>query len=79
MPTRYGWNGKVYYMGKDGQWHEIGKIEDFDITMEVELMNDVEIINKLKNYETHWYIAVPFTKKRLIFTGLKYIGWYIYK
>lgn len=27
----------------------------------------------------HWYIRVPFTNKRLIFEGLSYVGWYVFK
>lgn len=38
-----------------------------------------EIVNQLKNWPVHWYIAIPFTRKRLIFDRMKYVGWYNYK
>ena len=30
-------------------------------------------------YENHWYIRIPFTNKRLIFAGARYVGWYEFK
>lgn len=68
-----------FYKASDGEFKKVCKVDDLK---EIEIMEDerdVELFNKLKNYEKHWYIHIPFTKKRLIFTGYKYIGWYTYK
>ena len=81
MPTRYESNEKLYCMGSDGEWHELCKVKDIDILTEEDIMDEqlAEYVNATKKYENHWYLRVPFTKKRLIFAGLRYQGWYTFK
>lgn len=65
---------------KKNEFVSMGPFEAY--CKEIEKMNeekDIKLFNDLKTYEKHWYIPVPFTKKRLIFAGLKYRGWYTYK
>lgn len=73
-------NVVYYYKNEKGEFVPLGTAEEY--FKELDKMNeerDIELFNELKTYEKHWYIPVPFTKKRLIFAGLKYRGWYTYK
>lgn len=56
----------------DGNWKACD-----DIVLKEELMDDYN--EKTTPRKKHWYIRVPFTNKRLIFEGLSYVGWYVFK
>lgn len=78
MPIGFIKHDVVYfYKNDEGEFVPVGTIEDY--FEELYTMEEIEFKNKLKVYEKHWYIPVPFTKKRLIFVGFKYQGWYTYK
>ena len=78
MPMGFIKEDTVYfYKNEKGEFVPIGTVDDY--LEELYTMEDIEVRNKLKNFEKHWYISVPFTKKRLIFCGAKYLGWYTYK
>ena len=81
MPTRYVKDDVVYFYNRDGEWVEVGPVGEFTIETEMRLMEDkfTDLLNATKKYENHWYLRVPFTKKRLIFAGLRYQGWYTFK
>lgn len=83
MPMRYVNNaGDLYIFDPETEtFTKLCDLEEFDIEKETQLMEDkcTELQNAMKTYEKHWYLPVPFTGKRLIFSGLKYIGWYQYK
>ncbi len=81
MPMGYIKDDVVYfYKNEEGEFVPVGAFENYIKEIErMENEKDIELFNELKSYEKHWYIPVPFTKKRLIFSGLKYVGWYTYK
>ena len=68
------------YKNDKGEFEAVGTIDEYFKELDkMEDEKDVELINEVKTYEKRWYLPVPFTKKRLIFVGLKYQGWYTYK
>ena len=73
-------NNVYFFQDEKGEFVSVGTVEEYFKELDKrENEKDVELFNELKSYEKHWYLPVPFTKKRLIFSGLKYIGWYTYK
>lgn len=81
MPMGFIKDDVVYfYKDEKGDFVSVGTVEEYFKELDkMEEERDVELFNELKTYEKHWYIPVPFTKKRLIFAGLRYRGWYTYK
>ena len=80
MPMGYIKDGIVYfYAYTKGEFVPICKSEDLKEINLMETDKDIEFFNKLKMYEETKYIRIPFTKRRLIFRGGKYVGWYRFK
>ena len=80
MPMGYIKDGIVYfYAYTKGEFVPICKEEDLKEINLMETDKDIEFFNKLKMYEETKYIRIPFTKRRLIFRGGRYVGWYRFK
>lgn len=68
-----------FYSVAKGEFVPICKVEDLKEINLMETDKDIEFFNKLKVYEETKYIRIPFTKRRLIFRGGRYAGWYRFK
>lgn len=68
-----------FYAYTKGEFVPICKREDLKEINLMETDKDIEFLNKMKAYEETKYIRIPFTKRRLIFRGGRYAGWYKFK